>query len=105
MRSLLCHEGFFVGAHRFSGYTDSVAVEHRLSCFMACGILAPPPGIEPMSPALQGGFLTTGSPGKFLYYCTDLQPQVRLGYKTRNSVIIVTSTFQMCQKSTNMVIL
>ena len=32
-------------------------------------------------------------------------PQVRLGYKTRNSVIIVTSTFQMCQKWTNMVIL
>ena len=25
----------------------------------------PGPGIEPMSPALAGGFLTTGSPGKF----------------------------------------
>ena len=32
---------------------------------MACGILVPGPGIKPMSPALQGGFLTTGPPGKF----------------------------------------
>ena len=33
-------------------------------CPMACGILGPRPGIEPMSPALQGRFLTTGPPGK-----------------------------------------
>ena len=31
---------------------------------MACGMLFPRPGIEPMSPALAGGFLTTGLPGK-----------------------------------------
>ena len=33
---------------------------------MLCGsgISAPGPGIEPASPALQGGFLTTGPPGK-----------------------------------------
>ena len=30
----------------------------------ACGILVSPPGIEPVSPALQGGLLTTGLPGK-----------------------------------------
>ena len=35
-----------------------------LSCFAVCGILVPPPGIEPTSPALEGGFLTTGPPGK-----------------------------------------
>ena len=35
---------------------------------MACGILVPPPGIEPMSPALQGGFLTTGPLGKSLFF-------------------------------------
>ena len=35
-----------------------------LSCPAACGILAPWPGIEPGSPALQGRFLTTGPPGK-----------------------------------------
>ena len=28
----------------------------------ACGILVPSPGIEPMFPALAGGFLTAGSP-------------------------------------------
>ena len=30
------------------------------------GILVPQPGIEPTSPALEGGFLTTGPPEKFL---------------------------------------
>ena len=32
---------------------------------IACGILVPQPGIEPTSPALEGGFLTTGPPEKF----------------------------------------
>ena len=49
---------------------DSRAVEHRLS---SCGAQAsllhgmcdlPGPGIEPMSPALAGGFSTTAPPGK-----------------------------------------
>ena len=31
----------------------------RLSCSGARGILVPCPGIEPVSPALHGGFLTT----------------------------------------------
>ena len=31
-----------------------------------CGILVPPPRIEPASPALRGRFLTTGAPGKSL---------------------------------------
>ena len=30
----------------------------------ACGILAPPPGIEPKPPALGGEVLLTGLPGK-----------------------------------------
>ena len=30
----------------------------------AYGILAPQPGIEPVPPALEGGVLTTGPPGK-----------------------------------------
>ena len=34
------------------------------SCGKACGILGPQPGTEPASLALQGGFLTTGPPGK-----------------------------------------
>ena len=36
--------------------TGSVVVTHRLSCPMAC--------IKPLSPALAGGFLSTGSPAK-----------------------------------------
>ena len=38
----------------------------RLSCLAANGVLLSWPGIEPGSPALQGGFLTTGLPGKSL---------------------------------------
>ena len=47
---------------RHSGFQ---VVGHRLSCPAACWILVPRPGIKPTSPALQGRFLTTGSPGKF----------------------------------------
>ena len=39
---------------------------HQFSYPPACGILVPWPGIEPTSPALEGGFLTTGPPGKSL---------------------------------------
>ena len=42
----------------------SVVAVHGLSCPVACGILVPQPGIEPASPALEGGFLITGRPGK-----------------------------------------
>ena len=46
-----------------------------LSCFMACGILVPRPGIEPTSPELEGRFFTTGPLGKSLFlllmeYCS-----------------------------------
>ena len=40
--------------------TSSVVAAHGLSCPVACGILVPRPGIEPVSPALEGGFFTTG---------------------------------------------
>ena len=33
------------------------------------GILAPPPGTDPSAPALIGGVLTTGPPGKSLIQC------------------------------------
>ena len=36
---------------------------HGLSCSAACGDL-PGPGLEPVSPALAGRFLTTAPPGK-----------------------------------------
>ena len=44
----------------------SAAVAPGLSFPMACGILVPQPGIEPASPTLEGGFLTTGPTGKSL---------------------------------------
>ena len=40
--------------------------QHGLSCSVACGILVSRPGIKPVSPELQGGFLTTGQSGKSL---------------------------------------
>ena len=43
--------------------TGSVVAMHGLSCPMACGILVPQPEIEPISPALEGEFLTTGPLG------------------------------------------
>ena len=37
-----------------------------LCCREACGILVPRPGIKPVSPVLQGRFLSTGPPGGVL---------------------------------------
>ena len=36
-------------------------------CPKAYMILVPPPGIKPASRALEGRFLTTGPPGKYLF--------------------------------------
>ena len=52
-------------------HASSVVVARGLSCPAACGILVCPPGMEPTSPALEGGFFTTGPPGKS-------QPHARL---------------------------
>ena len=53
------HQALVTALHIF-------VVAHRLDCPAACGILVPQPGIETVSPALEGSFLTTGSPGKSL---------------------------------------
>ena len=45
---------------------------------MACGILVPQPGINPVSPALQAGFLTTGPPGKAPISITSFQDSLRV---------------------------
>ena len=47
-------------------HSASLVTVHGLNCSEPHGILVPGPGIEPMSPALQGGFLTTGPPGRSL---------------------------------------
>ena len=69
---LNCSMQVLLIAERGLGYTGSAVavlgfplVLHGLSCLAACGILVPRPWIEPTSPALEAGFLTTGPPGKF----------------------------------------
>ena len=56
----------------------SVVVAHGLSCLTACGILVPRTGIEPESPALEGGFFTTGPPGKSWKVLKNMQKSVYL---------------------------
>ena len=49
----------------------SVVVAPGLSCSAACGLFQDQWPIEPRSPALAGGFLTNGPPGKsqLSYFC------------------------------------
>ena len=44
----------------------SLVAIHELPGPLACEILVLQPGIEPVSPALQGRFVTAGPPGKTL---------------------------------------
>ena len=56
--------GSLVVARRLTG-CGTRAVERRLSGGGAHGMWdLPGPGLEPLSPALAGGFLTTAPPGK-----------------------------------------
>ena len=48
------------------GAWASLVVAGGLSCPAACEILVPRPRIKPACPALEGGFLPTGPPGKSL---------------------------------------
>ena len=63
LRSPLQHMGSFPLVR----CVGSIAVAQGLSCPEVCGILVLWLGIKLASPELQGWFLTTGSPGKFLY--------------------------------------
>ena len=56
MGSLLCHLGKLVVGLGVGAL--------GLTCSTICGILVPQQGIKPLSPALQGEFLTTGPPSK-----------------------------------------
>ena len=62
---LLCTRSLVV-AYGIRSAQASVVAVNRLSRSTECRVLVPRPGIEPTSPALQGGFLTTGPPGKSL---------------------------------------
>ena len=61
------------------GARASAVVAHGLSCSEACGDL-PGSGIKPMCPALAGGFLTSGPPGKFsLTFFIFFKPVITVG--------------------------
>ena len=66
-RVLVLAHGVFCCGTWAPEHMGSVVAVHGLSCPVACGILVPQPGIKPASPALEGGFLTTGPPGKSLF--------------------------------------
>ena len=50
---------FVMSCTIFSCGAQTLLVAHRVSCSEACGILVPRPGIEPVSPALEGRFQWT----------------------------------------------
>ena len=52
--------------HRPSTWDTQAQLLWQAGSVAACGILVPQQGIDPPSPALEGGFLTTGPPGKSL---------------------------------------
>ena len=81
--SSLHHAGSFLAVHRLPS-CGSVVVVSRLSCFVACGILVPQPGIEPESPALEGEVLTTRPPGKSLNWLltSNFSAAVQVGFRT-----------------------
>ena len=64
--SLVVARGLWSAWALQSWHVGSLVLVRRLSCPAACGILVLWPGIEPASPGLQDGFLTTGPPGKSL---------------------------------------
>ena len=59
-------------------FTEFVTIQLLLYVLVfgqkAYGILTPQPGLEPALPALEGGILTTGPPGKFLSAALNLLP-------------------------------
>ena len=60
---LFCFKFIFIGV----SLIYNVVLEDFVGpCREACGILIPQPGVQPTVPALQGGFLTTGPPEKFV---------------------------------------
>ena len=62
-----CNEWTLVVSHGLWNSRASVVGASRLSYFTSRGISVPRPWIELISPALEGGFLTTKPPGKSLF--------------------------------------
>ena len=76
----------------------SLDVACRFSCPEACRILVPQSGIKSMSPALEGGFLTTGSPEKSWSWVTLKAGSARRGRKWGKSIpYFPWSSFPCCE--------
>ena len=60
------HRIFIASCGIFRQSTGTLCVVPQLGCSTACGILVSRPGIKAMCPALEGGFIITGPPGKSL---------------------------------------
>ena len=64
MLGLSCHVWISTTSREMFGCgTQTLVAAHGVSCCAACGILVPWQKVEPTSPALHGGFLTTEPPG------------------------------------------
>ena len=80
--------GFSCCEHELEGAQASAAVVQELSFPTACGILVPRPGIEPMYPALAGGFLMTGPLGKSLHKNSRIRLSITQGQKDTAWILI-----------------
>ena len=85
------------------GFSGQWALQHRFSSYGARALLPqvmgdfPRPGIQPLFPALTGGLLTTGQPGRSLNF---LPVETWLEFKpqdtTINSIIIIIILSNQC---------
>ena len=50
---------------QYGTHAQMFIVKRRFSCLTACEVLVSRPGIKPVSPDLEGRFLSTGPLGKF----------------------------------------
>ena len=66
LASLVVEHGLSAHGLQQLWHMGSVVVAHGLSCSTAGMWDLPGPGLEPVSPALAGGFLTIAPPGKSL---------------------------------------
>ena len=71
-----------------------------LSWLVACGILVPWPGIETVSPALQGRFLTTGPHRSSLSPSSPLSPLSHIYYEAGSNFILLHADIQPSTQQT-----
>ena len=89
---------FFLMWTIFKVFIEFVTLLLLLLCFgfffffgrKACGILAPQPGIEPATPALEGDVLTTGPPGKSRDYLLIKKKNQTSGKKEKTCAYMFT---------------